>query len=258
MKHYNKETYLSFVRDIGRHKKKHGNGLKDPLTFMKLVLKFALPVNRGDNTVGVFDFNDILSSACLGLMEGWNKINWVQIETSPEPFKKTANYLSSYIDGEIKHNLRGRTLGIKDEDGIDVRDGRPSINSIGVNIPISNMKKTLKEEVEDQLFGNWKYLFKLDDYSPGTMLRYIDLIEDREEPYQNMILNDKLTDLLYRLPENERLILDYSFGLNRGKMTIKQIAFELNMSEIGVKKAKTRALNRLNTEENSKLFEDFL
>ena len=90
------------------------------------------------------------------------------------------------------------------------------------------------------------------------MLRYIDLIEDREEPYQNMVLNDKLTDLLYSLPERDRLILDYHYGLNRDKMSIKQISFELNMSEVAVRKAKERALKRLNTEKHATLFEDFL
>lgn len=238
MRHYNKQTYQRFVRDIGRHKKKHGNGLRDPLTFMKLVLKFALPVNRGENKIGTLDFNDVLQNANVGLIKGWNNINWTQVETSPEPFKKIANYLASYIDGEIKSQL------LK--------------TSVMVNIPRSFVRKTMKEELEDQIFGNWQYLFKLDDYSPGTMLRYIDLIEDREEPYHIMILNDKLGDLLYTLPEKERLILDYSFGLNRDKMSMKQIAYELNMSEIGVKKAKARALKKLNTEENSKLFEDFL
>lgn len=239
MKHFNGETYKRFLNDVGRHKKRNDKNPKDMLRFAKLAMKFAFEVNREEQRAGIYDFNDIYQTAMLGLAKGWSNIDWDKITKSANPDKTIANYLSSYIMGEIKSNL------LK--------------NSVGVNIPRHFVRKTMKEELEDLIFGNWQYLFKLDDYSPGTMLKYIDLIEDREEPYKNVILNDKLTTLLYTLPEKERRILDWNFGINLDKkMSMKEIAKELGMSEIGVKKAKLRALNKLKTEENEKLFEDFL
>ena len=214
------------MRDIGRHKKRNDKDVRDPMRFAKLVMKYALPIDRNESRIGVLDFNDILQNAFLGLLEGWKNIDWDKIENSPNRDKTIANFLSARIIGSIKReNFK---------------------TAVGVRIPEHVISQTIKEEIQDRLFGNWMFNFKLDDYSPGTMLRYIDLIEDREESYRNHILNDKLSDCLLTLPEKQRKILDWSFGLNLDKkMSIREISEKLGMSEIGVKKAKSRGLDKL-------------
>lgn len=226
MEHFNRANNRRLMRDIGRHKERYDKDVRDPMRFAKLVMKYALPIDRNESRIGVLDFNDVLQNAFLGLLEGWKNIDWDKVENADNRDKTIANFLSARIIGSIKReNFK---------------------TAVGVKIPEREITKTIKEEVAERIFGNWMFNFKLDDHSPGTMLRYIDLIEDREEPYRTHMLNAKLSGMLHRLPAKQRKILDWSFGLNLdNKMSIRDIADELNMSEIGVKKAKARALDKL-------------
>ena len=79
-----------------------------------------------------------------------------------------------------------------------------------------------------------------------------------EESYDNEILNDHLTTMMYQLSERERNILSYSYGIGYDKLSIKDIAIRLNLSEIRVKQIKKTALIKLNTEKNRSFVENFL
>ena len=78
-----------------------------------------------------------------------------------------------------------------------------------VSIPESFIRKTKAETLADKLFGNWLYSFRLDDYAPGTTLRYADIVDDRSDDELKDIyaLNEALCDIMWALPQKERDIL---------------------------------------------------
>ena len=241
MKWYSKQTFTKFMKEVKNSPRITFDD--DMLNYVPLVLKISNKIDNSEGRVGVYSRNDLVQSGNVGLSEAWKKVDWDMIGDAEEPDKKLANYLSARIDGTIKRDLNK--------------------SAIGVAIPEYQIQKLKAEEIVDKLFGNWMYSFRVDDYAPGTTLKFIDVIEydpgDLASHYNNVVLNDHLADVMLELRNKERDILKMSFGVDFDhKMTAKEIADHLGMSERGVKKAKAAAIKKLKTEANENYLKDFL
>ena len=241
MKWYSKKNWNLFMEDVKNAPRITFDD--DMLNYIPLVIKITNKIDKSEGRIGVFSKLDLVQSGNVGLVEAWRKVDWDVIGEAEEPEKKLANYLSARIDGNIKRDLNK--------------------GAIGVAIPESLIRKLKAEQIADKLFGNWMYSFRIDDYAPGTTLRMADVVEydpeDLTSHYNNVLLNEHLSDVMLNLRQKERDIIRMSFGIDFDrKWKVNEIAEHFNMSEIGVKKAKRIALQKLKNEENTDYFKDFL
>lgn len=244
MKRFNQKLYALYMQD---QKMVEGlplfnqKGWHPMYEFLPLTLKHVNSINKEYKKVGIFSKNDLIQAGNKGLVAAWSNIDWALVMENENPDKRLVNFLSARITGAIKRELNQA--------------------AVIVAIPESYIRKTKSELAVDALFGNWLYSFRIDDYAPGTTLRYVDILDDRsEEEWIDIYeLNDKLTDIMLPLRQQERDIIRMVYGIDYQRpMSYKEISDKLNISAGNARKIKERALKKLNTEENRKLLETFL
>ena len=251
MKWFNKKNFALYMQDV-KNVLASAHTSEDVLKMLSnlhVASGKIRKVSKDDARIGIIDTNDLVQEANKSLTEAWKKINWETVNESPDPEATLGNFLSVRIEGDLKRfiNKAGSMMAVPESQ-------------------IRKQKREQLEEIFDELKYsfknfNWKFLFRLEDYAPGTTLRYDEIIADEVNltPWETIRLNDELTTAMFSLSEIERRVLDMAFGLNYDrKWTAKEIAKELDMSGIGVHKAKHRALEKLNTDKNRILFKEWL
>ncbi len=239
MKYYNRRTDAAMMPSTFRWKHSdaiHSDRDKDIMKYAPLVMKVVNKYNRDESRIGVFDKHDLIQSGFVGLIEGYERI----IKSDG---KLNVNYLEINIKGTIDRYL--------------------NYQSTGVAIPEYQIQKIKSELLADRIFRAWTYGFKLEDMNSVSKSFYTSLDqrqieEEWDKNWKTIELNDALTYIMLSLRPKERLILSLSYGLGMEKQSIKEMANSLGMSQIGIKKSKRRALNKLNTDGNREFFKDFL
>ncbi len=236
MKYYNREVDRIMMPSTFRWDPRYAldDREKEIMKYSGSVMWIVNKFDRSDSRVGILDKHDLIQTGFLGLINGYNAIQ--REETRYE----TKAYLELRIKTEIKRSINK--------------------TATGVNIPESQINKTKAEMLADKLFGFWLHSFRIDDTelfekTYGNYMRYM----HKEDSYDNEGLEQKLSDLMWILNDKERVILRDNFGISIDKKkSMKEIAKDLSMSEIGVKKAKDRALKKLRNHADRDLFEIYL
>ncbi len=239
MKYYNRRTDAAMMPSTFRWRKAdaiHSNRDKDIMRYAPLVMKVVNKYDRQESRVGVFDKHDLIQCGFVGLIEGYDRI----IKSKGEV---NGNYLEINIKGTIDRYL--------------------NYQSTGVAIPEYQIQKFRAEKLAEMIFRSWMFGYRLEDMN-SLDKSYASSLGQREhesyleDSWDTVELRDMLTQVMLKLRAKERLILFLSFGIGMDKMSIKNIANKLEMSEIGVKKAKRVSLSKLNTEDNREFFKHFL
>ena len=208
---------------------------KNIMKYAPLVMKVVNTFKTDDNRVGVFNKHDLIQSGFEGVISGYDSI------IASEGTLNVA-YLELRIRTYITRHL--------------------NYQATGVAIPEYQIDKLKAQVVADRIFGAWMYSFRLDDLNPNAIKdRFSDHLFDEwdDSSYEIEELNELLSDVLWQLSNKERTIISMNYGIGYDdKMTMKDIANYLGMSEIGVKVAKKKALTKLNTEKNALHLANFL
>ena len=241
MKWYSRNTFNKFMSEVKNSPRITFDD--DMLSYVPLVLKITNKIDNSEGRIGVFNRLDLIQSGCYGLAEQWANIDWDMIGDADEPEKRLANFLSARIDRTIKRDLNK--------------------NAIGVAIPESVIRKLTAEKITDELFGNWMYSFRIDDYAPGTTLRFTEIVEydpgDLNSHYNNVLLNEGLSDVMLSLSNRERDVLKMSFGVDfDDRQSEQEIADYIKRDVRTVRRIKREAIKKLNIEENKEYLKDFL
>ena len=240
MKHYNTSNYNRYLKDLKM--------VSDPQLqyFLRIAADMARSYPREEARAGVNTLMDIVQNANVGLSEALNNLN----EDKSEGEK--VSYIKQWIDTRIKRYVFSTMSDVKiSEYAIQKSKAEKLADLFVQNFVYSN-----------KMF-NWKLRIKFDDFYPGTNLRYSDIVEDRGSSrwHETVLLGETLKDAMVNsgLTEKQIDILGWSYGLDEyDKLSIKEIAKTLRMSEIGIKVSKRKALEALDTEENRELLKNFL
>lgn len=241
MRHFDKNTDRIMMPSTFRWDARSARNERD-VNIMKygpLVMKIVNKYSREEKRIHIFNKHDLIQSGFVGLIEGYDRI----IKSNG---KVNVNYLERNIKGTIDRYL--------------------NYQSAGVAIPEYQIQKLRAEVVADRIFGAWMYSFRVDDINPQTLgvkpQRFVDAFHkaDRSEvdSFKNEELNELLSDFMWQLTNRERDILQYSYGVNLPKQSIREIAKLMNLSEISIKKIKAKALKKLNTDKNRLFSQLFL
>ena len=236
MKGYNQDTDRIMMPSTFRWNARFAKDEREAgiMKYAPLVMKV---VNTFDRTrTDIFDKHDLIQSGFVGLIDGYDAI-----QRGDEDILNV-NYLELRIKSYIIRYL--------------------NYEATGVAIPEYQIQKHKNEMIADELLGLFKTkIFSLDNLavSGKTYAEFSGFTEfDYSDSYDNEILNDHLTTMMYQLSERERLILSYSYGVGREKLSMRDIALELGVSLATVEKSKKKALDKLNHEKNRSFIENYL
>lgn len=198
----------------------------DPLEiYYPWVSQIANTFSRDAVAIGTLNMQDLLQAGYVGLVEAWNGLD----------HEKDQAQKWTYIKKRIKWAIRreidkyGSFISRPINQIEDKRNNWEAADKILVNVFPSFFDEVLK--IEDNYIESW------------ANERLSEIIDD-------MLLKD------IRDPKH-RTIISLLFGLDCDKQSIKDVAKRFNMSEIGIKKVRERSLNKLNTEDNKKIIENF-
>lgn len=251
MKYFNNTIFRAYLSDI-QQVVNHASTPEDVVRMLQQQHVARGKVNRiprDFSRIGIIDLNDLIQEANRSLIETWKRVDWEVVDNSDNPQATLGNFLSIRIEGDLKRFLN-------------------KASSI-IHLPESQIRKQKEEQLKkamDELKYsfknfNWKFMYRLEDYAPGTTLTFAEIIPDEPDltPWRQIDLNDKLGTIMFQLSEKERKVLRMFFGIDYDrKWKEHEIAKELNMSRSGVQDAKRRALKKLNTDNNKKLLQTFL
>lgn len=237
MKYYSQASLKQYRKDV--------KSVQDPdlKKYLEVAIDIAKKYPRTESRIGVNTLMDIIGFANIGVVEAYNKIDPTKSEG------ERINYVKSYIESRMKRYIF-KTMS-------DVKVSEYAI------------QKSKQEEIADMLLGNfmysnkmfnWKLRIKFDDFAPNTNLRYSTIIKQEytNNKYVSQECKNAIDDIMSVLSKREKDVLTLNFGIDIDKQSMKQIAKTMGISEIGVKKAKARALKKLNTEQNREFLKDFL
>ena len=201
-------------------------------SIMPHVIQIANTFCREAVAIGALNYQDLIQSGYLGLLEAWDRVDWDKINASPNPDGQLWSFLKKRIRGAI----------------------RRSIDKYGSHIstPINKMEEARS-----------KMDFKgIDKVLVNIFPKFFDEelpIWDDHSSWESVQLEEIINDELYKIERNadHRHIFLNLFGIGVEKLTAKKVAENYRMSEIGVKKIKAKILQKLNNEEFKTIIENF-
>ena len=213
---------------LHKHHKQHLEDLKverdtDFGRYLPWVSQIANTFARDSVACGILNFEDLVQAGYIGLVEAYN----VTDHDRPQAEKW------SFIKKRIKYAIRRE------------------IDNYGAFIKIPRR----------QLENDRKQLTGVDKILVNTFASFFDksmIIEmvDYSESYENEQLSLTFDDYLYSSFKNidHVEILRASYGIDRDKpMSIKELANKYRKSEIGIKKIKSRLLDKIKQDEKFKI-----
>ncbi|MDY6820562.1 MAG: RNA polymerase sigma factor RpoD/SigA [Deferribacterota bacterium] len=120
-----------------------------------------------------------------------------------------------------------------------------------------------EEDIENILRVSRNYLSLEAPIKEGEDRTFIDFLETKKEGVENEIihktLSDSLNEIIEELPERERNIIIWRFGINgEAPKTLEEIGNLLSISRERVRQVEARALNRLKKKALKRKLVDFL
>ena len=221
MKNYDRYTYQAHLSELPK--------CHDPFSvecYLRGTLDIANGFNTEEQAAGILDKNDMVQECYVALIEAWSRIDWDDVKSSDEPQAR----IWAFLKKSIKLKARERIHNTKD----------------GIRIPHSTRWDiTETKNVDDFL----TQLFPPEFFSEND--ENLGLLDDEYiGRYDIMILGEALADVMRKyLSHNEQLVLEWTFGVDRAQLSTKDIAIRLNMTDINVRKIKSRAIEKLDTEE---------
>ena len=236
MKHYNIQNYIRYKEDLEvtlkRIKRKDWKDYtRDELimVFMPLVENIARKFATSQQASGVMAITDMIQEGHLNLAKAVDRIYWEKIDESEDPEKTLKSFLSKRIKGAIRR-------------GIDINRG-------SMRIPEHKLNQIRKDFGENkkavEMFFN-SVFSSIDETNDGSVLE----IPDKEEKYNNALLNSYLISLLkmYLTPK-EADVVRLSYGLDCEKKSATEIAnylgIEGSSSYVRVSQLKKQAIDKL-------------
>ena len=227
MKWYSHPTFIAHKKAIEHYNKGIGR-------YYEWVIKIANTFSRDYSAVGALDVNDLIQSGHLGLVQAWQKIDWDRIANSGNPEAELWSYLKKRIKWSIRREI--------DKHGAFIKIPRREIEEAR-----ANLNATDKALVD--LFPKF-----FDDQFPN----YVDHIRPWDQEQLLDLLNDLISN--YIRNHNHQEILKLSYGIDTiddKPIPIKKLAERFSMSEIGIKKIKSRSIEKLRNEDVEKIIENF-
>ena len=219
MKHYLHRLHRIHQKDI---KVKRGDDIE---IYFEWVIQIANAFPRDAIAIGALNYMDLYQAGYVGLVEAYNKLDHDRGQA-----EKWA-YLKKRIKWAIRREIDNYGAFIK-VPRRDIEEQRASLS--GIEKSIVNIFPKFFDE-------------KLGFYDHSL------------ESWDNVLLGELIDDILlkYIRDPKHRAIIRLLFGLDCDKLPIKDVAIEFNMSEIGIKKIRSRSIDKLKTEEIKKIIENF-
>ena len=231
MKNYDIEIYRTHLRDLPES--------SDPLkmeTYLRGVLDIANGFNTEEQASGVLDKNDIVQECYYILAKTWPKMDWDAIHELPEDEQQP--YIWHYLKTTIKLQARDRIHEQKD----------------GQRIPHYKRYEIAETKNVDDFLTQ---LFPAEFFAENAEslgLTYEESITRYDIEQLGIGLDNAMSNYL---SNKEKLVLESCFGVDRPKLSSKQIAKDLGITVSNVDKTKFVALNKLKTEETKNYLKDF-
>lgn len=223
MKYYNRDNIHRYLADIPYAVKQRNMN-----QYLPLALSIANKFSTYSQYVGLLDRLDIIQYANLGLIEGWNKVNWEIVKKSPEPQKTISAFLSQRISGSIKRGIRKNATFIE-------------LDAELIRVDFDNATQYIDAQFEGNIFT-----FELNLNSKLKLKSITFLTEASEDMINHEVLNKSLLAALSKLKKVERKTLELSYAIGyKKKYNQDLIAKRLNKSISTIKRIKQTALKRL-------------
>ncbi|MBI9054130.1 MAG: sigma-70 family RNA polymerase sigma factor [Bacteroidales bacterium] len=120
-----------------------------------------------------------------------------------------------------------------------------------------------KDKVEDTLQLSGKPLSVDAPFSDGEEGSLLDVMENADSPNaDSSLLNESLAKEVERtlsiLPDKEKLVLKYYYGIGGKELSLEEIGFELGLTRERVRQIKEKAIRRLRHSSKNKLLKKYL
>ena len=211
MRKYNVQNYIRYKEDLKQCMPKNKPYLKynrDELIvkFMPLVENLARKFSTGDQASGVLSINDLIQEGNKGLTLAVDKLEYSDLEKSPDIEKTLKSFFSKRIKGAIRRSI--------------------DINRGNIKIPEHQLNKIRKNPKDEKIVATFfNSIFSSIDENYNTDDNPIYQMPDKSEPYNIHLLNAYLLQIMKKhLNDNQYHTLRLSFGLDCDKASAIEIA----------------------------------
>ena len=231
MKNFDTDNYQRHLRDLKESE------TTDPFlvtTYMRGAFDIANSFNTEEMASGILSRNDMIQECYNALMDAWANVNCDAIHNADNPKGRIWAFLKKSIQLKARERIHNT------KDGVRIPHGeRWNINET------KNVDDFLTQLFPTEWFSDNDEALDLIDYGYNT--RY-----DIEQ------LGLAFGDVFNRFLSNkEEAVLRNFFGIDVDRLSVKDIAKILTISESNVKKTKFIALNKLKNDEIKDYLKEF-
>ena len=239
MKHYNRENYSRYKKDLDTSTRLIEGKFWDEYNREELIIKFmpyaediARSFSVAEKVCGILSIEDLIQEANKSLVLAIDRLDFDFMNPNDDYEKQIKGFISKRIRGGVRR-------------AIDANRG-------DIRIPEYKLTEIRKDDGKDrklvQMFFNSIFL-SIDDKIDQSTDKSFE-IEDKPDGYNIVLLNKYILSLMQKhLNDREYDVLRLSFGLDCDKLPAKQIAKLLNIQGsadfVRVSQIKREALDKL-------------